>query len=629
MESSIIHSNTYTVLIDYLNHLDSEARQSKGFNGLFKVAGLTGLGLGGMTMFTLTGWGALVLAGSGLGYIGSLVAEARKTGKVMPLPFLPVGLDSVARGVAQVGGGNDDSDEIIPYHYLDAHQKSDYALLSVLLPEIATALEALPTDAARRAAWARMSRRFHQAYASAVKDNPDMIALGADKATLAAFVLASADELRQIAMQPMAPALPAVEQPPAIGPATQLTAVDIAAVAVDDPWVSTPAQAMPVEYYAAQVPVIEQPIAATLSAAKTALEQIKQSPYKSRIFFGAQRSGKSMLVAIASKQLADRGVKVYHLNLLSYAKDGLDEDAKYTQHCIKSVRGDISKMSEQEVTWLVTQAIALVNEWWAQDNAILIVDEWAYLAAKDCQFALMIQALVGLIAGKMSALNSSGMKRTLAVWAVAPKMVAGNLTESGKSIKSMECVYVTVRRGQTVDWQGQGVGFDEQLFDQVSNNYAITRPTIADSGSSRIAFVGDRWLPLGTTPDMLAQPLAQPRQLAIPDMPQGAVAVAEPVVKAAPISLFDEPQYPEITALIPKCDEVTTGILKWLVKLGDGAEVTTSIAAVDAWVKTAIRLGKIPNAKAESIAPFLEKLAQPKIGFLKPTGEKAWVVTLR
>jgi hypothetical protein len=110
-------------------------------------------------------------------------------------------------------------------------------------------------------------------------------------------------------------------------------------------------------------------------------------------------------------------------------------------------------------------------------------------------------------------------------------------------------------------------------------------------------------------------------------MPQGAVAVAEPLVQSAPISLFDEPQYPEITALIPKCDEVTAGILKWLVKLGNGAEVTTSIAAVDAWVKTAIRLGKIPNHKAESITPFLAKLEALK--YLKSTGDKAWIVTLR
>jgi hypothetical protein len=175
-----------------------------------------------------------------------------------------------------------------------------------------------------------MSRRFHQAYASAVKDNPDMIALGADKKTLAAFVLASADELRQIAMQPMSPSLPAPDEAPSvIGPTTQLNAVDVAAVAVEpDLWASTPAPSMPVEVYAAQVPVVDPPLASTLSVvAKTALEQINQSPYKSRIFFGAQRSGKSMLVAIASKQLAGRGVKVYHLNLLSYARIvGLDPD---------------------------------------------------------------------------------------------------------------------------------------------------------------------------------------------------------------------------------------------------------------------------------------------------------------
>ncbi|MBD1871976.1 hypothetical protein H6F75_00630 [Nodosilinea sp. FACHB-131] len=627
---SIIDSKAYNTLIDYLNHLDSEAQQSKAFSGLFKLTGLSGLGLGTLTMFSLTGWGALVLAGSGLGYLGALIAEGRKTGRVMPLPFLPVGLDAVARSVAKVGGG-DDSDGVIPYHYLDSHQKSDYALLSMILPEIAAALESMPSDAVRRAAWSRMSRRFHQTYSRELKDNPDAIAEGAPREDLVRFILADADELRRIALT--APPVPQ-ELPSTVGPTTQLTAVDVPAVTVQDPWVepavSLPSQAMPAAQYAAQVPVVEQPLAATLSVVpKTALAQILQSPYRSRIFFGAQRSGKSMLVAIASKQMTDRGTKAYHLNLLSYAKQGLDEDAKYTQHCVKSVRGDISKMAEPEVRVLVGDAIALVNEWWEQEDAILIVDEWAYLAAKDCQYANLLQALIGLIAGKMSALTSSGMKRTLAVWAVAPKMVADNLTPSGKAIKSMEVVYVSVPPGKNVEWQGQGVGFDEQLFEQVGYNYTITRPGIAEIGHDRIAFVGDRWLPLGTTPDMLAEPLAQPRQLAMPEMAQGAVAVAEPIVavEVAPLSLFSAPtSYPRIDSLIASSDELNAAVLLWLKELGDGGEVTTSKAATSAWAAKARRQGKLPNAKNETLRPIMATLQG--MGLLAPVDEKTWTITL-
>ena len=54
---SIIYSDTYNALLDYHTHLDSEAQQSQAFTGLYKLTSLVGLGLGGMTLATLTGWG--------------------------------------------------------------------------------------------------------------------------------------------------------------------------------------------------------------------------------------------------------------------------------------------------------------------------------------------------------------------------------------------------------------------------------------------------------------------------------------------------------------------------------------------------------------------------------------------
>ena len=638
MENSIVHSNTYTALIDYLNHLDSEARQSKGFNGLFKVAGLTGLSLGGMTMFTLTGWGALVLVGSGLGYIGSLVAESRKTGKVMPLPFLPVGLDAVARGVAHVGGGSDDSDEIIPYHYLDAHQKSDYALLSVLLPEIAVALELLPSDAARRAAWSKMSRRFHQAYASAVKDNPDMIAMGADKGALAEFVLASADELRQIAMQPTATALPAVEPPPAIGPTTQLTAVDVAAVAVEpDPWVSTPAPSMPVEVYAAQVPVVEphgsNPDIVKILAGKPRPTLITANP----------RVGKGIVIANAGREFkrqnSDGAVWVIQPKPHPDERHYWEFADCYLGANVEEVNPSDGMIPVEKRMFGQTQRFRLtpdefekecerfIFEWRFPSKPhprVMVIDECIKLSA--CHPAWYKKTLVEQIKVEMS----SGETDQRAFWVVTQSPLCGDVGLSGGNRSPMRLLAMERRHADG--------NSDEHLSSLLASYTSInTKP---DSGTYRQSARGvvwyhsdtGKWLPLPEYPSSweVTEPmLAHPRQLAISTMPQSAVAVAvaEPLVQSAPISLFDEPHYPEITALIPKCDEVTAGILKWLVKLGDGAKVTTSIAAVDAWVKTAIRLGKISNAQAESITPFLAKLEALK--YLKSTGDKAWIVTLR
>ena len=616
-----IHEN----LMEHLNFLEGESQQSRIFNSLFKGSTLIGIAGGAFAAVTLPGWGTFALAGAAAGYIGTLASEGKTTGQILPFPFLGIGLGSIVRGIAKAPGVSEG--DLIDYQYLDPKQKSDYALISMFAPEIAAALASLNTDRERKACWAKVSRRFYQLYSRNVVNGPDGIELKGDPHQIVAALMgATAVGPTKLPTTSDGPQLS-----PTVGPgiATQLNAVDVSAVEIEpDPWVESvpsanlPTDTMDVAQYAARVAVVEQPapVASTLSLSpKTALAQIHQSPYKSRIFFGAQRSGKSMLVAIASRQLAERGTKVYHLNLLSYSKEGLDEDATYTRHCVRSIRGDISKLSEPDVIALVQDAIALVHEWWQQEDAILLVDEWAYLSAKDGQHAATLQHLLGLIAGKMAALTSSGMKRTLAVWAVAPKMVAGNMTDSGKAIKSMECVYVTVPPNRTVQWNGQGVGFDDQLFDQVSNNFSISYPGLSDGdGAERIAFAGDRWLPLGTTPDMLAQPLAIPKQLEIPSIPSVAVP-----------SLFGDggEHYPELEKQIANSNELQSAVFTWLKGLGNGAEVTTSAAAQSAWAKKAESAGKIGNRKAATLRPIFDKLTAAK--FLKPVDNSTWTITLR
>lgn len=416
--------------------------------------------------------------------------------------------------------------------------------------------------------------------------------------------------------------LPAGDEPNQLPPSPTIISDPVVAREQNLPTLVTP-----VAQYASNVAVLELPeTMPTVVEPGTALDKILQSPYRSRIYFGAQRSGKSMLVAIASKQLADRGTKVYHLNLLSYSKEGLDEDAIYTQHCVRSVRGDISNLTAHQVMNLVEDAIVLVEEWWKQQNAILLVDEWAYLSAKDGQHLGLLQQLLGLIAGKMAALTSGGMKRTLAVWAVAPKMVAGNMTESGKAIKSMECVYVTVPPNRTVDWQGQGVSFDDQLFTQVEYNFAIDYPRQGEvPGAERIAFVGDRWLPLGTDPRMLDAPVTP---VSFPEV-QTVPEFTPPITPTVIPRLFGETEdyFPVLDQWIAETDPLHSAVYSWLKALGNGAEVTTSLAAQSAWAKTAANAGKIPDRKAETLKPVLDMLAEAAL--LKPIDNKTWITTLR
>lgn len=376
----------------------------------------------------------------------------------------------------------------------------------------------------------------------------------------------------------------------------------------------------PVAQYASNVAVLERTdTVPTVIDPSSALDMILQSPYKSRIFFGAQRSGKSMLVAIASKKLAERGSKIYHLNFVSYSRDGLDEDAIYTQHCFKSVRGDTSKMGTAQVKIMVEDALVLVNEWWNSHDSVLLVDEWADLVSKFNPHIDLIAPLVAIIAGKISTLTSGGIKRKVAVWAVAPSMVAGNMIDPGRVIKSAECVYVSIPPGRFVDWDGQSIGFDDQLWAQVDNNFSITYPRLGEvPGAERIAFVGDRWLPLGTDPRMLDAP-------ATPIPTEATQSITQIVVPR----LFGETEdyFPILDQWIAETDPLHSAVYSWLKGLGNGAEVTTSLAAQSSWAKTAANAGKIPDRKAETLNPVLDMLAEAAL--LKPVDNKTWITTLR
>jgi|GEM_PF-4063343 len=193
-------------LIAYLDFLESDGAQAQNFGNLYKLAGIAGLAAGAVASITLPGWGLAILTISGAGYLGTLSKEGKLTSQIRPLPFLSIGLDTIIKGLASVKG-DEPAEELIPYHFLDSKEKSDYALLSVLLDDIATHLECLPDEVTQRVEWNQISRRFHQAYSQFIGNNPDVLAMHADRQELREFILAAPEKMRELSQGSKQPLL--------------------------------------------------------------------------------------------------------------------------------------------------------------------------------------------------------------------------------------------------------------------------------------------------------------------------------------------------------------------------------------------------------------------------------------
>lgn len=225
----------------------------------------------------------------------------------------------------------------------------------------------------------------------------------------------------------------------------------------------------------------------------TAVNIFISDPYESRCIFGSQRTGKSYFAAVVSAKLALTGTRIYHINLASYGV----EDFTYWQHAYKSVCADISAMDTYDAKYQIDKATQLIFEFYADPNpSILIVDEIAYLGSTGNYHKASLEKMVTVMADKITVLSSSGKKRKKAIWTIAPEFVAGAVTQDTKAIKKLTLCYLTIHPEKTVDWEGQDIGFNSSLFDQIKTNYSIFYPVdIPDE--DRVVFIGDSWMSIG------------------------------------------------------------------------------------------------------------------------------------
>ena len=232
---------------------------------------------------------------------------------------------------------------------------------------------------------------------------------------------------------------------------------------------------------------------------RSALERLAASPFISRAVFGAQRTGKTNLVAAAMQQLVAKGVKVFVINLSS-VNVGNEDAAYWDKDGIRSVRGDLETIDGPAAAKrLIESAIALVDEFMREPSpSILVVDEWTNATASHAEYVDLLAPLIKLLAGKITAFSSTGMKRKKALWTIAPEIVAGTMEDFGKAVKKLSLCLVAISPGHTAQWDGQELSFSWELYGQVSKNYVGLTPPPEDSTESRIAYLDGQWVGLGT-----------------------------------------------------------------------------------------------------------------------------------
>ncbi len=250
----------------------------------------------------------------------------------------------------------------------------------------------------------------------------------------------------------------------------------------------------------------------TTGKGSVVLDLLVQSPGVSRLFIGGQRTGKSYLAAVASRELVKAGWKVFHVNLASYGA----EDDYYWKHVHKSVKGDLASITkEDQANDLIANAIDLVNEFVASQNAILLVDEVTFTGSKYGKWDA--SPFLRLVAEQISALTSTGMKRERAIWALCPELVAGAMKDATKAIKSLSLTYIAIAPGMSVDWNKQKIKFDESVHQQVTANFkGVGLPTpeqisLCRRGNNpRIVYIGGEWLQIGKLPEIEQPTIAKP-----------------------------------------------------------------------------------------------------------------------
>ncbi|NJM47952.1 MAG: hypothetical protein HC860_18740 [Alkalinema sp. RU_4_3] len=264
---------------------------------------------------------------------------------------------------------------------------------------------------------------------------------------------------------------------------------------------------------------VEAPAIATpmmTAAATPAREQNRlidtliDNPYQCRAIIAGQRTGKTYGAAVSTYALKQDGTKVYYINLQDHGQG----NAAAFAHADKVAIGNLAALGKSEAAIdLVGDAIDIVKEFYAEDDAILVIDEWMSLGAETLEVD-GLDSLWREIANKATALTSNGLGSGKAIWGLAPFFKATSLRKDARTLKLFAPLVLSIAPGQSVPWQNPKnakttqITMSAQVLQDVCTNWQNAIAFPADElarqwkrdGSDRVYWWNGLWHPIGQFP---------------------------------------------------------------------------------------------------------------------------------
>lgn len=234
---------------------------------------------------------------------------------------------------------------------------------------------------------------------------------------------------------------------------------------------------------------------------KSAYEMIVASPYRSRLFFGGQRTGKSYLAFNCAIASSAKGANIYYVNMAAWEA----EDDGYSSRATMAAVANIQIMDEAQAAREIEGAMRVLEAFAADTKpAVLIFEEWCETSSLNHKHRELLKPFMLLAASAVEQLANTGMKRKKAIYATAPMFVAGSLTQAAKAAKSMELVLVAIAPGRTVCWEGQAITFSSPILAQAAANWHGVIEPVGSHNAVRIALCEGAWVPVGDMPVVVA-----------------------------------------------------------------------------------------------------------------------------
>ncbi|NJM47514.1 MAG: hypothetical protein HC860_16235 [Alkalinema sp. RU_4_3] len=271
-----------------------------------------------------------------------------------------------------------------------------------------------------------------------------------------------------------------------------------------------------------ETPAIATPMTTTAAPAREQhrlIDTLIDNPYQCRAIIAGQRTGKTYGAAVATYALKQDGTKVYYINLQDHGQG----NATAFTHADKVAIGNLAALGKSEAAIdLVGDAIDIVREFYAEDDAILVIDEWMSLGAET----LDVDGLDSLwreIANKATALTSNGLGSGKAIWGLAPFFKATSLRKDARTLKLFAPLVLSIAPGQSVPWCNPKNGkttqitMSAQVLQDVCTNWQNAIAPPADDlarqwkrdGSDRVYWWNGFWNPIGQFP-ALPTPMKKP-----------------------------------------------------------------------------------------------------------------------